>query len=674
MTSAPTFRATLAAALTLAAGPAAAQSVDYGVLAEIFAQPVTASATGKPQLASDVPAALTILGPEDIRRFGARTLPDVLAQVMGLDVVTLGVAAQDVGLRGLTTVQNPRVLVLVNGRQVYLEHVGTPKWAGIPVQLSEIRQIEIVRGPQSALFGFNAVSGVINIVTYNPLLDDRDAAEVTVGTAGRREASVVATLKPLEKLGVRVSAGGGSVNEYGRRDLNVAGREGTEQAERATASIDALAQVAPDVQVGAEFTFSDWKNIEAESSLELQYGTYETLSGRLYAKADTPVGLVDANVYVNRLDFDLTSAGVLPRLASVNTLTVAQLQTLKRLAPELSIRLGGEYRSSELDVPGVSGAEVSYQVWAASGMLDWTPLPDLSVVLAGRQDWMEFERTGPERPPFRNADYDRTVSPFSFNASLVWRAGELDTLRATVGRGSQSLSFAELGLASKIDIPEVGSDIAVSGNPFLDPSEMTQVELGWSRRLPWINGGFVANAYLQDFDDLTVFFDQSVLPVQGVPTVTFGNLGRQRVWGVETALNGSAGPFRGSLSYTWADGNLDVDIRVPVEGLGSLSGERIDLGELSRPHTLKAAVGWSLGDWDLDLLGIWQSAQGGEPDVEFDNEDRGPVFTTQAALSWTPAPGYRITLAGSNLQEKRTSLQTNPPVDRRLWLTAHVSF
>ena len=56
----------------------------------------------------------------------------------------------------------------MNGRQVYLDDWG--RTSGMHrCQLADIRQIEVVKGPNTALFGFNAAAGVINIVTYNPL-------------------------------------------------------------------------------------------------------------------------------------------------------------------------------------------------------------------------------------------------------------------------------------------------------------------------------------------------------------------------------------------------------------------------------------------------------------------------------------------------------------------------
>jgi outer membrane receptor for ferrienterochelin and colicins len=663
--------------LTLPPGLAFAQSVNYGVLSEIFAQPVTTSATGQPQLASEVPASLTILSAEDIRRFGARSLPDVLAQVMSIDVTTWAVGSQDVGLRGLNLVQNPRVLVLVNGRQVYLEHVGTPKWSGIPVQLSEIRQIEIVRGPQTALFGFNAVSGVINIITYNPLLDKRNAAEVTVGTGANRDVSAVATVHPTDSLGIRLSAGGWSRGEFSGRGLDKTTIRGQGGVERAVFSVDALAQLASDLQLGTELTFSDWRNTEVEAGQQAQFGIYETSSARIYAKADTDLlGLVDANIYINRLDFELRNTGIANAISSVSTLTVAQLQALKRLAPDLSIRIGGEYRLSSLDVPGVQGAEVSYSVWSMSGMADWTPVPDLSAVLAIRQDVVSLHRQGQEVPPFSNADYKRDLHPFSYNASLVWRATPTDTLRATVGSGSQSLSQSELGLAANVSavFPDgTTQSIFLSGNPRLDPGRMTQAELGWTRRLDAIDGTLVANVYLQDLKNLTMLFDNSEVSINGFNTLTYGNLGDQFVWGFEGAVNGRSGPFRAGLSYTWADGQLDLSPRVPGV-VSARESVRIDLGDLTRTHLVKGTLGWAQGDWAADLLVIWQSgleAAGSRPVIV---DGTGDSIATQAAVSWTPLPGWRFSLAASNFLESSTQLSLAPPVDRRIWLTVHVDF
>jgi outer membrane receptor protein involved in Fe transport len=161
---------------------ASAQSIDYGAMEQLFNEPVTTSATGSPQRATEAPADMQIISADDIRRSGEITIPGLLQRVAGIDVLNFSAGQSDVNVRGYDQVSSPRLLVLVNGRQVYLDHYGLTVWATIPVQLDEIRQIEVVKGPNSALFGFNAVSGVVNIITFNPKFDDRNVATVRVGT------------------------------------------------------------------------------------------------------------------------------------------------------------------------------------------------------------------------------------------------------------------------------------------------------------------------------------------------------------------------------------------------------------------------------------------------------------------------------------------------------------
>ena len=155
------------AALPFVAGAAGAQSIDYGSLESLFGEAVTTSATGSPQRSTEVPVDMTIISADDIKRSGAHDLPTLLGRVPGIDVLNWSTYGADVGVRGYNQPMSPRLLVLVNGRQVYLDHYGYTAWSTIPVQLSEIRQIEVVKGPNAALFGFKSNTGGGNAGT-NP--------------------------------------------------------------------------------------------------------------------------------------------------------------------------------------------------------------------------------------------------------------------------------------------------------------------------------------------------------------------------------------------------------------------------------------------------------------------------------------------------------------------------
>jgi len=94
--------------------PAGAQSMDYAALERLFREPVTTSATGSPQRASDVPANMEIISADDIRRSGADNIPDILQFVAGVDVRRYGVAQAEVAIRGYDQPGSPRLLVLID--------------------------------------------------------------------------------------------------------------------------------------------------------------------------------------------------------------------------------------------------------------------------------------------------------------------------------------------------------------------------------------------------------------------------------------------------------------------------------------------------------------------------------------------------------------------------------
>src|SRR3984885_3350676 len=100
------------ALLLLASSPRIlAQSVDYGALEQLFAEPVTTSATGSPQRASKVPANMEIITAEDIRRSGARDIPGALRRIVDYDLQRWGADDAGASVRGYTQAYSPRVLV-----------------------------------------------------------------------------------------------------------------------------------------------------------------------------------------------------------------------------------------------------------------------------------------------------------------------------------------------------------------------------------------------------------------------------------------------------------------------------------------------------------------------------------------------------------------------------------
>lgn len=159
-----------ALALAAAAGPVYAQ--DLSELEEQFqlfqAEDVVVSASKHEQKASEAPSAVYVITSREIQSSAALTLSDLLRRVPGFDVYRVNQGYSIIGARGQTTESNNLVLVLLDGREVNIELFGIPFVEQIPVTLDEIDRIEVIRGPGSALYGANAFSGVVNIITKRP--------------------------------------------------------------------------------------------------------------------------------------------------------------------------------------------------------------------------------------------------------------------------------------------------------------------------------------------------------------------------------------------------------------------------------------------------------------------------------------------------------------------------
>lgn len=164
---------------------------------------VTASRVGQDPL--DSPSTLTVLTDEDIRMSGAQNVPDVLRRVVGLDVM-MGTAGQyDISIRGFNRKAANKVLILIDGRSTYTDFVGVTLWSLLPIALEEIERIEVIRGPGSAVYGANAMTGVINIITKTPGETEQRLVRVDTGSPGLAR-GVVYTSGRVDETAYRFSA------------------------------------------------------------------------------------------------------------------------------------------------------------------------------------------------------------------------------------------------------------------------------------------------------------------------------------------------------------------------------------------------------------------------------------------------------------------------------------
>ena len=134
----------------------------------LYGLPIIDIATGYAVPLKKAPSVATVITSDDIQAMGALSIEEVLEAVPGLHARPSTITGASVfSIRGIHTSQTPQVLILLNGHRISSD-VGAnifPSTAVINVQ--NISRVEVVRGPGSAVYGADAFSGVINIVTKN---------------------------------------------------------------------------------------------------------------------------------------------------------------------------------------------------------------------------------------------------------------------------------------------------------------------------------------------------------------------------------------------------------------------------------------------------------------------------------------------------------------------------
>ena len=111
------------------------------------------------------PASLTILDAQMIRHMGANDFPELLRGVPGVQVIRSSNGNYLVSLRGAGGVTGNNVVVMLDGIPLNATVDGAVDWDLIPNGVQEVERVELVRGPVSAIYGADAYTGVINIVS-----------------------------------------------------------------------------------------------------------------------------------------------------------------------------------------------------------------------------------------------------------------------------------------------------------------------------------------------------------------------------------------------------------------------------------------------------------------------------------------------------------------------------
>jgi len=158
------FAPALLAAAVSAAPLCHAASSEEDLAASFGEEEFLSIATGQKQLIAKAPAVASVITADDIKALGATTLEEILETVPGIHVsLSSTYLSPIVSVRGVYTDKNPQVLMLVNGVPITQLHFGDRGGRSFPVR--DIARVEVIRGPGSAVYGADALAGVINVIT-----------------------------------------------------------------------------------------------------------------------------------------------------------------------------------------------------------------------------------------------------------------------------------------------------------------------------------------------------------------------------------------------------------------------------------------------------------------------------------------------------------------------------
>lgn len=434
----------------------------------------------------DAPNSTTIVTAQDIRLSGITNIADLLRRVAGVEVMTLTPGDTEVSIRGLNQRLSNKVLVLIDGRSVFLDFIGTTLWHSLPVGVEDIERIEIIRGPASAIYGADAFSGIINLVLREPG-EGRSGLHVRGGEGATARAHVSLTGHAESGLDWRFSAGYDQAAQYtllldpARQDVRSFADNpdiGVRQA-RFNASLRAPLGKGWTLRSGAGVSAGTLSFFGVSRLRELV--ARDSVFGQANVSLSSPWGL-DLRAYWNTYRTDVGSTtfdpAAIPVISNdlVSHMADVELVYARRfeLFVEHNFAVGAGYRFKYIDMDwlGPVDPEHHFSLFVEDAMKIH---PMLRLLLSARMD----------RHPLLQS---LQLSP---RVAVVVRPTSSSAIRATWGTAFRSPTFLESYLAFENATPFRGVTALGLGNPNLTPEKMVSYEIGFTQNF---EDTFVADA------------------------------------------------------------------------------------------------------------------------------------------------------------------------------------
>jgi len=176
------FSPALKDAVAVASGGVANITLELTLLP--YGEAVVVTGSRREELVRYTPAAVSVLGQEDVQSKPVQNYADLLRVVPGANVIQFSARDVQFTARGAVSQSSNKTLALVDGRPAYQPYFGMIIWDLLGVDFDEIKQVEAMRGPGSAMWGTNALTGVVNIISKAPAEDVGTHVRLGAGELG----------------------------------------------------------------------------------------------------------------------------------------------------------------------------------------------------------------------------------------------------------------------------------------------------------------------------------------------------------------------------------------------------------------------------------------------------------------------------------------------------------
>jgi iron complex outermembrane recepter protein len=414
---------------------------------------------------SQAPSNVYVITDEDIRHSGATDIPTILRRVPGLDVMQTTGADFNVSARGNNQLAANKMLVLVDGRSIYLDSQGLVLWKMIPVTLPEIKRIEVLKGPASSLYGFNALDGIINIITKSPEEMKGTTLQFGGGEFGTISSAAVHAAK-IGKFGYRLSAGHDQTAQWHDRNaLSFRSNKFNLQTEYDLSSLSKLkisgGLVESNRFEGPALEVTTAQERPAQGYAHVVYERPNFFIRGFWNRA-TDVGVSVAKPILAPFYLATDRAG--NRLNSVTTDSYnIEAQHSVEIGPGHRLTYGANYRHNALSSNFISqfSREDRFGLYVQG---EWRLAPPLTLVTGARYDLNTF--------------INPTISP---RVALVYHMAPEHTLRASLSVAYRPPTMFEtnLDVRAQVTAGPINSTTIVTPSPNLSSEQMVSYELGY---------------------------------------------------------------------------------------------------------------------------------------------------------------------------------------------------